>query len=118
MNYSLSFRPLLVVLLAGGALSACVIAPPPHREVYSSYPGGDAEMQANLPPPAPYVEVIPVMPFVGAVWIGGYWGWAGSRHHWVPGRWEAPHPGYRWQPHRWERRPGGHWALHGGVWVR
>ena len=71
----------------------------------------------DTPPPAPYAEVIPAMPYAGAVWIGGYWGWSGGRHHWVPGYWERPRPGYRWEPHRWESR-GGHWQLHMGGWVR
>ena len=79
--------------LFGLTMSACVVVPRP----YASYPsagGYDAP-----PPPAPQYEVVPVAPFLGAIWIAGYWNWHAGRHVWVPGRW-APrhhhhHHGYR-----------------------
>ena len=58
------------------------------------------------------------MPFIGAIWIGGYWNWSGGRHVWTPGHYERPHPGYRWAPHRWEPGPRGGWYLRGGGWIR
>ncbi|MCK7498558.1 MAG: hypothetical protein MZW92_53975 [Comamonadaceae bacterium] len=65
------------------------------------------EVVVDGAPPAPYAEVIPVIPFAGAVWLGGYWGWRGGRHHWVSGHWTHPRPGHYWRPHRWEpHRPG------------
>ncbi len=122
---------LLIVPLAAALLSACVVAPyPAHRVVYSqpvpaySQPGyaqpvpvDGAEIVVDVAPPAPYVEVVPVIPFAGAIWIGGYWGWYGGRHQWVPGRWDQPRPGYGWRPHAWVQQ-GGRWYLHGGGWVR
>lgn len=105
----------VMALAAAAALSGCVVVPA-HRyggEVAYAPPA----VVIDTPPPAPYAEVIPAMPFAGAVWIGGYWGWSGGRHHWVPGYWERPRPGYRWAPHHWENR-GGHWQLHMGGWVR
>lgn len=104
---------LLVVGLA--SLGGCVVVPA-HRAyapVYSSPPVAVVETA----PPPPYQEVVPVMPYPGAVWISGYWGWAGGRHQWVPGYWERPRPGYRYEPHRWEQRDG-RWHLHGGIWLR
>ena len=71
----------------------------------------------DTPPPAPYAEVVPVMPYPGAVWINGYWGWSGGRHYWVPGYYERPRPGYRYEPHRWENQ-GGRWHLRIGGWIR
>ena len=71
----------------------------------------------DVAPPAPYAEVVPVVPFPGAVWIGGYWGWSGGRHNWVPGRWDQGRQGYAWNPHRWESR-GVRWHLQGGGWQR
>ena len=53
---------------------------------------------SDVAPPAPYAEVVPVGPFPGAVWIGGYWGWAGGRHNWVAGPLGAGRPGYAWRP--------------------
>ena len=106
----------VVVALSALALSACVVAPYPRQGAYYADAGGPVVV-TDVAPPAPYVEVVPVMPFAGALWIGGYWGWSGGRHHWVSGRWEHPRAGYGWSPHRWEQR-GGHWQLHPGGWVR
>lgn len=99
-------------VLAVGMLSAgCAVVPAP-------VPVASTEIYApDAPPPAP-VEVVPAVPFVGAVWVGGYWNWSGGRHVWVPGHYVRANPGYRWQPHYWQRRPGGGWWLRGGVWVR
>ncbi len=106
----------LALAVTALALSACVVAPYPRYG--AAYPAYDAEIAvANVPPPTPYAEVVPVVPFAGAIWLGGYWGWSGGRHQWVPGRWDRPRPGYGWAPHRWEPR-GGQWHLHGGGWVR
>jgi hypothetical protein len=118
-------RLLLIVPAAAALLSACVVAPHPYRTVYSQpvpvgaqpvpYDGDEAVV--DMAPPAPYVEVVPVIPFAGAVWIGGYWGWRGGRHAWVGGRWEQPRAGYGWRPHAWVQQ-GGRWHLHAGGWVR
>ena len=77
-------RLLVVLPIAATLLSACVVAPYPHRAVYAQpvpvgarpVPYYDAdEAVVDIAPPAPYVEVVPAIPFAGAVWIGGYWGW-------------------------------------------
>ncbi|MDQ6679576.1 MAG: hypothetical protein M3Y67_01250 [Pseudomonadota bacterium] len=104
----------VAVALSALALSACVVAPYPRQSAYYPEAGG---VYAEAPPPAPYVEVVPAIPYPGAVWIGGYWGWSGGRHNWVGGRWERPRPGYAWAPHRWEQR-GSRWHLRDGGWVR
>ena len=106
-------RSLVLSLLAAGLLSACVVAPYGHRGGVYAAPA--PVVVAPGPPPAPMVEVVPALPYPGAIWIGGYWGWGGGRHAWVPGRWERPRHGYHWQPHRWEP-VGGQWRLHGGEW--
>lgn len=118
-----SLKPIAAAAVATLALSACVVAPYPQR-VYHPVPAGpgpgaypEGDVVVDVPPPAPYVEVVPPLPYAGAIWIGGYWGWSGGRHHWVPGRWEAPRPGYAWRPHAWVQE-GGRWHLHGGGWVR
>lgn len=108
-------RPVLLVLATASAalMSACVVAPySPYGA--ATYPA-EAEIVAPVAPPAPIVEVVPPLPFAGAIWIGGYWGWVGGRHVWFKGRWEHPRPGYRWEPHHWEPHAGG-WRLHGGGW--
>ena len=109
-------KSVLVILGASLLLSACVVAPYPPGP-YGYYPYGAEIAVTAVPPPPPYAEVIPVAPFVGAVWISGYWGWSSGRHHWVPGHYDRPRPGYRWMPHRWEPR-GSEWHLRGGGWVR
>jgi len=107
-------RPALLILTTASALmmSACVVAP------YGHPVRGDAVYEtdddvATGAPPASIVEVQPVMPFAGAIWIGGYWGWVGGRHVWINGRWDHPRPGYRWEPRHWEPM-GGRWHLRGG----
>lgn len=116
---------LLIVPFAAALLSACVVAPYPHRAVYlqpvpagaQPVPYGGDDVVVDVAPPAPYVEVVPAIPFAGAVWVGGYWGWRGGRHAWIGGRWEQPRPGYGWRPHTWVQQ-GGRWHLRGGGWVR
>lgn len=106
---------LVLSALALAGLSACVVAP---YYPYQTYGGaGEAVAVADVPPPAPYGEVVPAVPYAGAVWIGGYWGWRSGRHHWVPGYWDRPRHGYYWRPHRWEPI-GGRWHLWGGGWSR
>jgi hypothetical protein len=123
------------VLICVGSLSACVVAP---YRGYGGYGGGyggaqrgygqpvppvgqvayeQAPIVVDVAPPAPYVEVIPVLPFLGALWIAGYWGWHSGRHQWVPGRYERPRAGYGWNAHSWVHQ-GGRWHLHGGGWAR
>ena len=108
------FRSTSLILVAVSAtmLAGCVVAPygPPPGAVYAQ-----PLAVAPVAPPPPYEEVVPVAPFVGALWIGGYWGWSNNRHVWVPGRWEHPRAGYVWEPHRWVAR-NGHWHLEGGNW--
>ena len=106
---------LIVAAASVCALSACVIAPYPRQGAY--YPEAGGAIITDVAPPAPYAEAVPVIPYPGAVWIGGYWGWSGSRHNWVPGRWERGRHGYAWNPHHWENR-GGRWRLEGGGWRR
>ena len=115
---------LLIVPFSAALLSACVVAPYPRGAVYSQpvpvysrpAPGYEGEYAVDVAPPAPYVEVVPVIPFAGAIWLGGYWGWNGGRHSWVPGRWDQPRAGYGWRPRTWVQQ-GGRWHLHGG-WGR
>jgi hypothetical protein len=119
-----SWRAVLAALCVP-MLSACVVAPVGYYDSYGyGYYGygygsgaGETIAVADMAPPAPYYEVRPVMPYVGAVWIGGYWNWYGGRHVWVPGYWGAARPGYVWHPYRWAPY-GGRWNLYGGGWAR
>ena len=123
-------RKIRLVSVAAGALalSACVVAPYPRQVAYGGpvygQPGyggpvveDGATIVVDVAPPAPYVEVVPVLPYPGALWIGGYWGWQSNRHAWVPGRWDRPRAGYAYRPHAWVQI-GGRWHLRGGGWVR
>jgi hypothetical protein len=111
---------LVLACLSAVLLSACVVAPvPPPRVVYAAPPPvvEPPPVVIDMAPPPPQVEVVPVVPFVGAIWIGGYWGWSGGRHVWMPGHYEHPRAGYQWRPHAWVQE-GGRWHLHAGGWVR
>lgn len=73
-------------LLGALGVSGCVVAPPPQhvveRETVDPY-GRVIERDRYVvddPPPAPLVEVVPVRPYVGAVWVGGFW--HRDRGHW------------------------------------
>jgi hypothetical protein len=122
------------ILLAASAtagmllLSGCVVAPSPYytdgSPAYNTgaapgYAAGyaDAPVYAPVAPPAPVVEVQPVIPFAGAIWINGFWNWGGGRYSWVPGRYERPRPGYNWEPRRWSQSGRGNWQMQGG-WRR
>ncbi len=107
---------LALSLASAALLSACVVVPA-HRAGYDGGYAGGSEVIVDMPPPAPYAEVVPAMPYPGAVWVGGYWGWRGGRHQWVPGYYERPRAGYRYEPNHWENR-GGRWHLRIGGWMR
>lgn len=70
------------------------------------------------PPPPPVVEVRPIPPGGGYIWIDGCWAWEGGRYVWQHGRWALPpergsiwvgprydrhEHGYRYAPGHWER---------------
>ena len=101
------------VLIAGLLASGCAVVPAPMPVAVAQ-----GDVYAPMAPPPVQYEVVPALPFAGAVWVGGYWNWSGGRHVWVPGRYVRPRSGYHWQPHHWERGPRGGWALQGGIWVR
>src|SRR5262245_39223647 len=42
------------------------------------------------PMPAPVVEVVPVCPTRGYMWVGGGWGWCNNRWVWTRGHWGPP----------------------------
>jgi hypothetical protein len=108
---------LWVVSFMATALSACVVVPRHQVAVVEPVGAPVGEVEVDAAPPPPQVEVVPAVPFAGAVWIGGYWGWRGGRHVWIGGHYEAGRPGYHWEPHRWVA-VGGHWRLRGGFWAR
>lgn len=104
--------PRIAVLAAAVSslfLGGCAVAPASNGHVYYE--------PVMVAPPPPRVEIIGVAPYPGYIWIGGYWGWRGHRHHWVPGRWEAPRHGHRYVPHHWEKHDHG-WREHRGRWER
>lgn len=107
MKKSLLF--LLISLFASIALAGClayVPGPPPMDGVYA--PG---------PPPEPVVEVVPVIPFPGAVWLGGYWGYGGRGWAWNRGYWDRPpRHGAVWAPGYWHHTGPRGWGWRPGYW--
>ncbi|MEL7492265.1 MAG: hypothetical protein AAGJ73_16265 [Pseudomonadota bacterium] len=67
-------------------------------------------------PPPPRRFQRPPRPVAGAIWIGGYWRWAGNRYVWRRGYWErTPKVGATWTPGRWiHTRRGWYWRP--GYW--
>lgn len=105
---------LTAVVLGATALSGCVVAP--MGPAYTSGYYDEGTVVADIAPPAPYVETIPVAPFAGAIWIGGFWDWSGGRHVWRPGHYERPRPGFNYRQPGWAHGPDGRWMLHRGGW--
>jgi len=96
-------RPLVVCASLAGAVA---IAP------------AIAEAQVVVvDPPAPPEEVVPPIPYEGAVWAPGYYEWRGHRHVWIGGHYMHGRPGYTWRAHEW-RREGRGWRMHRGGWER
>ena len=66
-------------------------------------------------PPAPRVEVVPVVP-TGRVWQPGHWSYEKDNYDWREGKIvEPPRPGVTWNPGRWESRGSG-WVYIEGGW--
>jgi hypothetical protein len=66
-------------------------------------------------PPAAIAEYIPVSPYPGYIWVGGYWGWRGG-WYWVGGHYSRPPVrGAVWIGGGWARGGRG-WVWHGGHW--
>ncbi|MFO1294206.1 MAG: YXWGXW repeat-containing protein [Rubrivivax sp.] len=94
-------------------LAGCVVAPLPG---YGAYEPADGPL-ADVAPPMPQYEAVPVAPGPAYVWIGGYWAWQLGRYTWIGGRWAVPPQGHGWVPGYW-RREGPGWRWRGGYWRR
>ena len=71
---------------------------------------------APVPPPPVKVEVRPVSPGPGFVWIDGFWGYEGGHHIWQAGRWEKPpRANAHYVAPRWDRK-GNQYAFREGHW--
>jgi hypothetical protein len=75
----------------------------------------EIEVEIEVVPPAPRVEVIPAPPSVHHFWIHGYYGWNGATHYWIPGRYEVIRPGWGWSEARWAP-VGRRWHFYPGHW--
>ena len=71
---------------------------------------GGPEVVVRSQPPPERVEVVPMSPGPGYIWIRGHWAWHHERWEWFPGRWDRmAQPGYTWIP--------GQWVARGNGWV-
>jgi hypothetical protein len=71
-------------------------------------------------PPPPVDEVPSPEPYVGAVWMAGYWDWRADlgRHVWVAGHWGTPpSAGVAYMPPSWQLHPNGGYYRVPGRWV-
>ncbi len=74
------------------------------------------EVQVNVAPPPPRVEVRTVAPSPNHIWINGHWAWRYGQHTWIPGHWaEPPNQGMVYEPARWTN-VGGRWTFLEGHW--
>ena len=95
-------------LIAAGLLAGAAATP--------AFARVDVSVVIGMPPPAPMVEVGPVVR-PGYVRVPGYWAWHRDRHIWIRGQWVVERPGYVWMPDRWVQS-GPQWRLHRGYWER
>ena len=73
---------------------------------------GGPEIVVQSQPPAERVEVIPMSPGPGFIWIRGHWSWHHERWVWIGGHWDRiQHPNSVWVSGQWVARGNG-W-----VWV-
>jgi hypothetical protein len=112
---------LKIVFIAVGtlALTACVVSsyrPVRYHPAPTVYAPQDVVV--DVAPPTPYEEVIPVAPYFGAVWVGGYWAWSGGRHVWTHGHYERNRPGFVYHRAGWDRDGYGHYHFRQGGWGR
>jgi hypothetical protein len=99
-------------------------APAPAVSVYVEPPVAEpAPVVVGWAPPPLLVEVPPPTPFMGGVWVGGYWVWQGN-WVWAHGHWmEPPRPDYVWVHPYYEHRGDavifidGHWSSPGVAFV-
>ena len=83
--------------------------------------GSEAEATTQVvvesppPPPPPQTEVIYERSAPDAVWVQGYWVYAGrGGYAWVPGHWEIPPPQHRgYVAAHWQRRGRGYVYVNG-----
>ncbi|HYB70069.1 MAG TPA: YXWGXW repeat-containing protein [Candidatus Bathyarchaeia archaeon] len=94
-----SWRRTLSTAAVALGLAGCVVAQP-------------VVVRTPPPPPPARVEVVPVAPGPGFVWVPGHWAWRRDHYVWAPGHWAVPtQPGYVWVPGGWVAQGGGY------VWV-
>ena len=75
------------------------------------------EVEIDVAPPPPRVEVVGTPPSPRHFWIHGYYGWVNGAHYWVPGRWEVMRAGWSWSEARWAI-VGRRWHFYPGHWYR
>ena len=108
-----SLRIGMVGLLALGlSTSACMIGDAEYPEADESAPPA----QVAAAPPADRVEVVPVAPGPGQVWVPGYYYWGPRGYLWAPGRYVVARPGAYWVGPRYVYRGGYHY-YYGGRWA-
>ena len=92
---------------------------------YDPQVGAPPPVAVRWAPPPMRWEPPPPSPWIGAVWVGGYWhwndydGWVWARGHWMM----PPQPRYTWVEPYYENRDGlviyvaGHWDPPGVVFI-
>ncbi len=80
---------------------------PPMRPAEVHAPPSVAHPFVRTAPPPLLVEVRGPPPGPDAVWIPGFWSWAGQRWAWVVGTWSAPVKGASWVEGHWKAEGGG-----------
>jgi WXXGXW repeat (2 copies) len=91
----------------------CLAAPAAlHAGVEVGIRIGGPEIIVSTQPPPPRVEVVPMSPGPGFIWVRGHWSWHHEHWVWIDGHWDrVAQPGAVWVPGQWVARGNG-W-----VWV-
>lgn len=104
--------------VAGGLAGATVGNSLDHqRGTLYTQPDARTEVVVQQPPPTPPPprEIVTVRPAREAVWVEGYYAYAGgNRYDWIPGHWEIPPPRYHsYVRPGWQRRGNGYVYVRG-----
>src|SRR5438445_9594610 len=91
-----------------------------HEDEYGPGYARATPIEVAVAPPAPIDEQPPPEPYVGSVWMAGYWDWRADvgRHVWVAGHWaRPPQAGVVYMPPSWRADGRGRYQRLPGRWI-
>jgi YXWGXW repeat-containing protein len=107
-------------ILGGLFLGVVVLGAGCYHDYSYDQPVSARPFTVAVAPPPPIEEQPPPEPYLGSVWMAGFWDWRGDlgRHVWVAGHWAtAPRVGVVYMPPSWQPDGHGRYYRADGRWV-